>query len=509
MPTLPVTVPPIDIDVDTCAWDRVRRLADRLAVEQAIYLRGGIVVQPPRLDAEARLDMRPHTVDTIATYASQWVQYYRDTVDKKGDVHRKAVPIPRPDLAALLALSDLPERVPHIDHVYGCPVLLPDGGVMTGTGYDHGTRSWRTIGDIATEEMAVEEARDVLWELVDQVPFVGGRTSASFGAVVAAMLTPLVAHVAPGPAPMLVIDANVQGTGKSRLAQVILRSVFGRAWPPSPLPTGTETSEKRLTTLALSGTPAVLIDNVRGVVRSTELEAALTSEVHSDRILGTNRQAVIRWTPLWIMTSNNARLNSDMVDRIMLCRLHSDHESPRSVGGWRVQDIAAHIEAQRGRIVSALVCILRAGYTAGWPSPPLGAWGSFEVWSRHVLSALHVAGITDPRTDREQWVGEVDVDREELSSILDAWPAGDAYSASEIEDALRQGGKDSPLPPALVDALREALHQHTARSIGHQLSRYQGRRLGGRELRCVRTRSARKWQVVRPHDQNESEEPPF
>lgn len=491
MPARPVVVPPLQIDMDVCAWDRVQLLADRLAVEGAIYTRGGVVVQPPRVDTDGRLDVRQHTPETVAAYASRWITYARR--GKKGDMVE--APFPRADAMAMLAIADLPERVPAIDHVYGCPIMLPDGGILATTGYHADTRSWCTSGEIPITDMGTEEAVDVLWRLVDQVPMVGGRTGPAFGAIVAAMLTPILAHIASGPAPMLVIDANVQGAGKSRLAQIILRCVFGRPWPTSPMPTGTETSEKRLTTLAMSGTPAVLIDNVRGVVRSTELEAALTSEMHSDRLLGGNRQVTVRWCPLWIMTSNNARLNTDMTDRIMLARLHTDSDSPRQQGGWRIPDIGAHIDQDRARIVSALVALPRAAITRGWPSPPLGSWGSFESWSRHVLSAIHCAGLADPREGREDWISDVDVDRAELSAILEAWPAGGMWSASDIEDGLTRP-QETDIPSALLDALREVVPRpYAARSIGHVLSRWQNKPCGGRALVMTRTKSRRVWSV--------------
>src|SRR5262245_3489279 len=103
-------------------------------------------------------------------------------------------------------------------------------------------------------------------------------------AAIAGILSPLARHAYPGPTPLFFIDANVRGAGKGLVNDVQATIATGRPLPRATFSGDDAEMRKCITTFALAGYPAVLLDNVADVFGTPALDAALTATSWQDRI---------------------------------------------------------------------------------------------------------------------------------------------------------------------------------------------------------------------------------
>jgi hypothetical protein len=73
-----------------------------------------------------------------------------------------------------------------------------------------------------------------------------------------------------------------------------------------------EEIRKRLLSTLRSGLPGVLFDNIRGQFGSSALEAMLTTEQYTDRLLGGSKMLTLSTAVLVLFSGNNFRPSGDL-----------------------------------------------------------------------------------------------------------------------------------------------------------------------------------------------------
>ncbi len=121
--------------------------------------------------------------------------------------------------------------------------------------------------------------------------------------MVACILTAIMRRVLPR-APAFSFDAPVAGTGKTLLGQCMLR-LCGSAPDVVPECRDEEEFRKRLLSALRQGQPGILLDNIRGQFGSAALEALLTTERYSDRVLGASQMLSLPTNLLLLISGNN------------------------------------------------------------------------------------------------------------------------------------------------------------------------------------------------------------
>jgi hypothetical protein len=326
-----------------------------------------------------------------------------------------------------------------------------------------------------------------LLEIVTDFPF---ASVAHQSAWLAGCLTPFARYAFAGPAPCTMIDATTRGSGKTLLADSVSYLVTGREMPRMPQADDGEEERKRITAIALSAFRCVLLDNVTKL-GSTALDAALTGNTWTERILGESRQVVLPLTSCWYATGNNVRLLGDIVRRTLHVRLESSDENPEQRSNFRHPDLVDWVRQERTRLVTAALTMLRAYCVAGRPYE-LQAWGSFEGWSRMVRGAVVFAGLDDPGETRKALAETSDTDAANVYELLCGWTemAGDVGTS---RGAMTPGTAAATLASAThkYQRLRDALAEFcrvskggspSAADIGYVLRRFRGRVVDGRKL---------------------------
>src|SRR4029078_7193213 len=99
-------------------------------------------------------------------------------------------------------------------------------------------------------------------------------------------VTPIARFALDGPAPLFLFDANIRGAGKGLAADASSLIAPGDILATASYSHDGAEMRKVITSVALAGDRAVLLDNIGGAFGLPSLDAALTSTKWKDRLLG-------------------------------------------------------------------------------------------------------------------------------------------------------------------------------------------------------------------------------
>src|SRR5262249_33727634 len=131
------------------------------------------------------------------------------------------------------------------------------------------------------------------------------------------LLTIFFAHQFPGTHPMIVLNANQRGLGKSILMQIIAAVRDGGPCETVPYTPNDEEFETQLGARVRNGASVLVIDNVKGrngraiEVDSAVLERCITDRLLSFRLLGHSTTIKTPNHLLFGLTANHAQLSTD------------------------------------------------------------------------------------------------------------------------------------------------------------------------------------------------------
>jgi hypothetical protein len=410
---------------------------------------------------------------------------------------------------AIFVLGDWPD-VPYLQAVVNYPVLRPDGAVQLKPGYDATTHTYLhwpgaplELPESPTKADAARAA-DELLDLVAQFPFQSPAHRASW---LGALLTPLARPAFEGCAPLFLADANVRGVGKTRLLNCAAVIVTGEPFTPEVFPKNEEELDKRLLTFARSGRQFVLFDNVCGGLGGGPLDMALTATSYGGRILGVTQDMAASLRATFYTTGNNVTLTGDTARRVCYVRLESDQEKPDQRGGFTHPDLLAYALAERPRLLTAALTILRAFVVAGRPQAGLKPWGGFERWSDLVRAAVFHAGLPDPMETCQQLQEESDVVAVAMTVLLECWQKmqgdfGDGLTTrAVIERLYREWHEYHPPEPDYYADMRAAVEdlgcRKSAYNLGCRLRDFRRRNFGGLAINHASAERGGKRKVMR------------
>lgn len=399
--------------------------------------------------------------------------------EQKGAELRNAHP---PDwlVAQIDALGEW-QGVRRLEMVTQCPVMRPDGTVVTEPGYDPetGLLYEPNFEPLPLPEVprrddalaALEELRDVVCDF----PFVAPQHEAGW---LALLLTPFARFAFKGPTPLGVIDGSVAGVGKGKLAQVISLLVDGVDLSPTPQPEEVEEERKLITSIALTGRRLVLIDNVTRQVGSGPMEALLTATRWSDRLLGASKTFDGDVLTQWLVTGNNVSFRKkDTIRRCVHVRVEAKTDSPESRSNWVHDPLLSWVLAERPRLVRAALTILRAHALEGYPNPCRAQWGSFEGWSDKVRAALVWLGCADPADTRRELSESSDTEGTALIVVLEHLHRCQVLGADGLtaRALLERAGEHEDLSDALEELSPSRRGSITSRALGYAMRTVKGR----------------------------------
>lgn len=435
------------------------------------------------------------------------------------------------------------ENLNRLQSLVEYPVLLKSGKVLQTPGYDgdsfllfQPSGSFLPVPADPTKE-EVFAARDRLLDLICDFPLASDTHRSAW---LAGCLTLFARPAYDGPSPFFLIDGNVRGSGKSLLCDVAAIIATGRRAPRTTQVQDEAEERKRITAVARSGDPLILIDNIARAFGNGAIDSAFTSTTWKDRLLGETQIQSYPLYAIWWGTGNNVqfRAGADTARRTLHMRILSPEQNPEARTDFKYPNLVAHVLKERPRLVADCLTLLRGFCAArekanGAALLPIGvepnteaaekasellkkSWGSFEGWSRLVRDCLVWAGLPDPLAAHEELATAADVTALALRDLVDGWaemchlqnsPEGCTtrnaldWLAEDLEYKSKVGG--SLRFGKLLDALGELAFTNgrqlpDVKQLGYCLRSYRGRVVEGQYLEpCGRERAGGQLWVVK------------
>jgi hypothetical protein len=406
-------------------------------------------------------------------------------------------------VVSLLAASAW--RVPHLVGVTTVPTLRPDGTVLDVAGYDPATRllfepgttRFPAVPSSPTRGEA-EAALALLSEVICDFPFRGEGDKA---VALAAVVTVVIRAGLGGTCPMFLFDAHTPASGKSKLVDIAALIGTGGV-APRLAQTKEEETEKRITAQMMAGDPILLFDNVARPLGGPALDAAVTAEIWSGRVLGKSERVRLPNKMTFFATGNNIQVKGDLARRALRCYLDPADERPEERDDFKHPQLLAWVRDNRPGLVTAALTVVRAYIVAGCPQLGLARFGGFEAWAVWVRAPLVWAGAADPVESQRELRAEADGDRAawgQLLRLLRDKHGDEPFHASDVlgptSSPPAAGTEQDPLRNAL-----ESLHsgrELNNRAVGRLFTRWKGRNVGGLRLRRDgRSGAGVQWKVV-------------
>lgn len=390
-----------------------------LEAHQGVYVRGGRlswVVQGVRGEVPRVVDLERHMVGSLLTEVATWRH-------KRGDKVCWVDP-PAWCVGYLLEERHWGDEARQLEGVTETPCLRPDGTVLVKQGYDPMTGLYLAgevdLGLEALLAPTLEDARNAVEQLLEVVVDFPFQRPEDRSVWLAFVLTLFARPAIEGYVPLFIADANVAGSGKSKLIDLGHLIATGREASRVIAPRDEEEWGKVVMGQLLASAGLVLFDNLSGELGSDALDAVLTTLRYTGRVLGTPEMRTVPARTVWAATGNNVQLRGDLRRRTLRLRLDSQVERPEERSAFRHPDVLAWVRRERPRLATAALTVLRAYVVAGRPTQE-GRWGSYEAWHALVRGALVWAGQPDPDRARDDLAQQSDPTTVAFRALLLSW----------------------------------------------------------------------------------------
>ncbi len=230
----------------------------------------------------------------------------------------------------------------------------------------------------------------------------------------------LVHHFVEKGKPIILVDGNQPGVGKSLLILVVAVILDGRTPQVIHYTANEEELQKRICATLRSGEQSVLlVDNAKEdngtAVSSPTLEANSVAPEISLRVLGTSANYRRPNDVLWALTMNCTRVSPDLVQRGLPIRLQYDgRPEGRTFAGPHPLDYARE---HRLAVLGELAGMVERWTAAGRPAGTRGH--RLTDWARVVGGVLAANGMTEFLANYQEAAAEFDTSHEDLMSLFE------------------------------------------------------------------------------------------
>ncbi len=470
------------------------RLGERpTATDEAIDIlkeRGGLYERSGELVRIAGCQILPVEECWLTDYLARHMRFFRYKVSGEDWLRREADP---PGWLAKTVIAKTAERgLPELAGIITAPTLRPDGSLIDRPGFDAETglylqeRDWPEIPTEPSVEI-LREAWRSLWRPFAEFPYASLEDR---GAAVAAILTATVRRTLPR-APAFSFDAPSAGSGKTLLATCIAELAGGEV-AVIPECRNEEELRKRLLSSLRAGQPSILLDNVKGQFASSALEAFLTDDHYSDRMLGVSQMLRLPTNVLVLISGNNFVPRGDLWRRIVTARIDpkAEHAERRSFA----LDARRHCREHRQALIAAALILLRGFIAAGGSRATPDRLASFEAWDDLIrqgvlwLTREGIAELGDPAAsiatakEREPERQKLAAFLETAAAIMGIAPDGKRWRTGD----LIQKAMNAPVFDEEAQTLRDVLleiagerHVINPRILGRWIERHTDDRCNG------------------------------
>lgn len=356
----------------------------------------------------ATVDTQEMTQARFTTWVSQYCRLYN--MSKDGAKTETSL---SEAMARVVLSSDIfRDSIPEIEEIVN--VRLPIMAVKDGkphfepaaAGYDPKTKlySLDSLPIQWDKTYPLDAVRKVFINIFSEFALDGGliggcgdvtpTQSPSLAACVCSMLGQFLHHCI-DKFPLIIYNANKQGTGKTFLARVCLAPVWGDV-PVCNYQSDENELRKTLNSLLFSNEKICLLDDVKTLSNNT-LNRYITSSIIKDRELGQNRVFSKRNRMQFFATGNNLKSTADIERRSIPVDLFYARDVKSRKFKFTITEESIQHKAWRADICQGLWSIVKHWEQAGCPAlVPRGALPSFDFYCYFAINATIFAGFANP-----------------------------------------------------------------------------------------------------------------
>lgn len=477
-------------------WPVGRRLARELG---QLICRCGIFVMGDRIVTVDEITGKVRTMSSRRF--GSWIEQWVDTVKfgRDGGMHSTTM---GDQLARQVLESD--QFVNSLWKLKGVhPVRMPvfrnEGKrvELLKHGYDEESQIYTARGPAFREDMTIEEAKLVFFNLLKDYPFADlAKDKSNFfeNRSVAVQVALMVGTFCRGlfePGvlrPMGIMIGNQPGTGKGMLAQMVLAPVFGMPHLGRK-PRNDDEFEKQLDTCALAFAPYLVLDDIGGGLFSNALNAFITNPVHSGRKMGGQEGFEAENVTQVVATGNQIKTTRDLERRSLIVELHLAGEvEGRSFDQVITPQYLARAEV-RAELLAAMWAIVREWSEAGC-NRVMNVKPSFEGWTSAVAAIVRCGYFADPLVKPDLGLGG-DEEGAAWRGFLGRL-AGECIMPGETDrsftvaamlEKAREWEEDEHSGFSMDDLVGSARDQNKA--FGRRISKWKGREIKDTQGRLV------------------------
>jgi hypothetical protein len=325
----------------------------------------------------------------------------------------------------------------------------------------------------------VDRAKAIIEEMIGEFPF---ASQADRATVYAMLCLPFMRDLIVGPTPIHLVDAPVEGNGKTLLCEAVAMVACGKldgshgyqvVGVSKELGRVAEL-EKEISARMRDLPQLLLLDNISTVLDSTKLASLITSwPMFQVREFGTLKSIEVPNRASWMATGNNVSASKEIADRILPCRIDARMAQPRMRSFERT--LETWVPENRHRLVWAVLTLIASWVNEGMPTADI-PWGSFDHYAPHMGGLLDCIGVPGFLTNRKSFLERSKDDTTSIDGLIIQWSnilgAGTRVS---VQDVLSQCDATDDLVPA--DG------RDRARRLGRLLSVSVDRIVAGYKLR--------------------------
>ncbi len=301
---------------------------------------------------------------------------------------------------------------PSVPEIFGMvfhPIIHPDGTVNATNGIDEKSgvllhlrnQHFKPVADHPGLEDAQKAVKFLYKTFFKEFCFIKTQTDIQGGyqllAVVSiAMLLTSVVRKVIDLAPGFLVNANIQGSGKTTLVRICHILLTGYDLSVSSLSGSPEEIQKQMLAMLIKSPPMVCFDNISdgAELRNQVISRIMTSQYYTGRVLGKSQEITVPTNTTVSFTGNNVSLAADLLRRFLIVTLSSDTERPEATV-YKNPDIVQHCRENRQDALQACLTIIKAFIAEGSPvdSAKIPSSG-FPQWDQMVrLPLLWATGI--------------------------------------------------------------------------------------------------------------------
>jgi hypothetical protein len=353
-----------------------RRIFSSFAASQDMYRRGSAVVE---LDADNRV-----AVVSATMFRARLNKDGRKTVHIKSAQRGELYPDDKlcsEDIAKVLLKASEVNLLPEIKLIVASPLLVEVDGklALAQPGYNSNCGVLVTSNG-AVWEVPLDEAVAALLDLLRdfQFPTRGDRSRG-----IAALIAPAVrmGRFLPGNALVDTVEADDSQAGKGTKHE-LTHLIYGEVpYPVLQKEGGVGSFDESLSTALMSGKPFIALDNLRGNLRSTLLEGAITP-ISGDkrvavRVPHHGEVMVDAGSTLFVATSNGFSSTRDLANRLLVTRLRKQPKD-YAYHQWGTLGLLQYVEKNALYFLSCVHAVIRHWHAAGKPKLP--TTHTFKDW---------------------------------------------------------------------------------------------------------------------------------